>query len=108
MVPFQSEFGQEVTLGAGFDLEGDVSSADSELLEFASGKVGFRSVEIGPLTSNKRIDSTYKPDGLEATGYSLKALTMIRSFKQLYDQEDAVRISVSVQPSYALVNLPNE
>lgn len=108
MVPFQSEFGKEVTLGGGFDLEGDVNKADAELLEFVTTKVGFSSVEVGPLTSNKRIDYVYKPEQLEATGFSVRALTMIRTFKGLHDEENKVFVSALVQPSYGLVNLSTE
>lgn len=108
MVPFESEFGKEVTIGCGADLEGDVRWRDVELLEFLTAKAGFENVELGPLVSNNRVDNTYRPEGYEITGYSARASTMIKTYFHNRKSPKQVKISACVQPSFSLANLPPE
>lgn len=108
MIDTKPELGKELTLGAGVDLEGDVRWCDVELLEFITQRAGFTSVEIGPLVSNSRADKIYKPEALELTGYSPRAFTMIETYRKKKEGQNLPKISASVQPSFALVNLPHE
>lgn len=71
-------------------------------------KAGFTSVEIGPIVSNNRVDSIYKPADLEATGYSARASTMMSTFEGRKMGQKKTVLFASVQPSFSLVNLPPE
>lgn len=108
MMAYDCIFGKEVGLGAGFDVEGDVQCCNIELIELVVTKVGFDSLELGPVTSNQRLDNAYKPGNLTLTGSSISGFLSAKSHSDNKSKKRPRRLSVAVHPSFGLINLPVE